>query len=400
MKKIFLFILFTTLLIAQPKDSTLNGKILLGGDLGVTFTSSDYSDIGSGFILRGVGEYILFDENRHIIGIRGYGAYGISSGSDNRFVPGEFSTNLYMLAAGGIYSYRFSDVVSPYAFLGLRFLRFNPTDPDGNSLPNYANGQYDKNLFNIALEFGLRYKFNDNLYGYSSLTPVSLTNDNIDDKASGNADDFVVALNFGLLYAFNAPWNSSSEAVVEDQMPVGIEESKVEKEEAQAEEIHEIEGEAKEVLEETAEEKLIEEEVIENAEETTPESADTEVEPTGANIIKELSSKLEKGVVHFDFGETELDRMEYVELDRLYSLISDSDKRWKIIGHTDNIEPKEIHQSLAIQRAYFVMRYFMGKGIDREKFEVLVEGTEDPVADNSTPEGRAENRRVEIVKIK
>ena len=50
-------------------------------------------------------------------------------------------------------------------------------------------------------------------------------------------------------------------------------------------------------------------------------------------------------------------------------------------------------------RADSVLNYFVSKGIPKVRFEVLGMGSQNPVADNKTNEGRAKNRRVEIKKI-
>lgn len=383
-----LIILITMTVSAQNEKSlTQTNKFSFGGDIGLTFTASDYENLGMGFIVRGVGNYIMFNSNDHAIGLRGYGGYGISSGSDDRYTPNEFSTDLYMLAAGGIYSYAASKNISPFIFLGVKFLRIDPKDPDGNSLPNNAANVYDKNIFNLALEFGLKFTLNKNLYGYASINPISLTNDYIDDRGSGDAKDLVIALHMGVMYSFDAPWSKETKYEKERKLPSGVEERRAKEE--------------KVIEEEFTEE--VEEELVEEEKEELPELDEkaSEAEKKMANIVTELSSKLETGVVNFDYGSTELNRMEYVELDRLYKIISEDEKsKWKIVGYTDNIEPREVHQSLAIQRAYFVLRYFMSKGIERERFDIVVKGEENPVADNSTSEGRAKNRRVEVVKKK
>lgn len=392
MKRILISLLFiaSITIFAQSDYPQLTDKILLGGDLGFTFTSSDYKNVGVGLMIRGVGEYYLYENESHKIGLRAFGGYGVSTGSDKRFDPDGFSTQLYTLAAGGIYSLQVSKSVAPYAFLGLRYLRFNPKDKDGNTLPNNAANEYDRNVVNLALEFGIRFNINNDLYGYGSLIPFSLSNDYIDDRASGSAKDFVVTLNFGLMYAFDAPWVSDQKKISDD-LPSGMETEKDMVEENKIEET---------ILEkEVADIKLETKELKSNEEIILKENAD--VGPEKSNIVEELSYKLDLGRVFFDYGKTELDRMEYVELDRLYNLIAeDNTTRWRITGYTDNLEPVQVHQSVAIQRAYFVLRYFMSKGIERERFEVDVKGEENPLASNDDPKGREKNRRVEVTKIK
>ena len=68
----------------------------------------------------------------------------------------------------------------------------------------------------------------------------------------------------------------------------------------------------------------------------------------------------------------------------------------KITGHTDNTGSADYNMKLSLQRAEAVRDYLVSLGVDPNKMEVSGEGVTKPVADNSTPEGRAKNRRVEI----
>ncbi len=71
---------------------------------------------------------------------------------------------------------------------------------------------------------------------------------------------------------------------------------------------------------------------------------------------------------------------------------------WKleITGHTDNIGDDNSNLILSKKRAEAVKNYLSGKGIEATRFEALYFGESKPIADNSTPEGRQRNRRVEM----
>ncbi len=69
-----------------------------------------------------------------------------------------------------------------------------------------------------------------------------------------------------------------------------------------------------------------------------------------------------------------------------------------IEGHTDNVGKPESNQALSQRRAESVKKYLVGKGIDGPRLETKGWGDTKPVADNRTEEGRAKNRRVELVK--
>ncbi len=67
-----------------------------------------------------------------------------------------------------------------------------------------------------------------------------------------------------------------------------------------------------------------------------------------------------------------------------------------ITGHTDSTGSEGHNMKLSLKRAESVRDYLVGLGIDPKKLEVKGEGEAKPLADNSTAEGRAKNRRVEV----
>jgi OOP family OmpA-OmpF porin len=67
-----------------------------------------------------------------------------------------------------------------------------------------------------------------------------------------------------------------------------------------------------------------------------------------------------------------------------------------VVGHTDSIGTEEYNQALSLRRATAVKDYMVSEGIDPGIIDVSGMGESDPVADNSTKAGRAQNRRVEI----
>ena len=66
------------------------------------------------------------------------------------------------------------------------------------------------------------------------------------------------------------------------------------------------------------------------------------------------------------------------------------------VGHTDSIGTDEYNQKLSIRRAEAVKAYLQGKGIEANRIYTEGKGEKQPVADNKSTAGRAQNRRVEI----
>lgn len=69
----------------------------------------------------------------------------------------------------------------------------------------------------------------------------------------------------------------------------------------------------------------------------------------------------------------------------------------EVVGHTDDVGDNDYNQKLSEQRAEAVGRYLVEAGIDPNKILMVGAGETAPIASNATPEGRAENRRVEVL---
>lgn len=99
----------------------------------------------------------------------------------------------------------------------------------------------------------------------------------------------------------------------------------------------------------------------------------------------------------FAFDSFELSEDAKGILDKLIPVIEDvPDTKLKIIGHTDNIGGKSYNDNLSLNRAKSVVSYLSAGGIDRNSIIEQGKGFSQPVADNTTEQGRAKNRRVEI----
>jgi len=67
-----------------------------------------------------------------------------------------------------------------------------------------------------------------------------------------------------------------------------------------------------------------------------------------------------------------------------------------IAGHSDDLGPEAANEALSRGRAQAVLAAFIGFGIEPDRLEARGYGSSRPVADNSTAEGRARNRRIEL----
>ncbi len=103
---------------------------------------------------------------------------------------------------------------------------------------------------------------------------------------------------------------------------------------------------------------------------------------------------------HFAFDSAVLTKDDIAELDRLIGLLSNPKLGFiagTITGHTDNVGTPEYNLDLSKRRAQAVADYAKSKGLNLgASFQVIGKGLVDPIADNKTEAGRAENRRVTI----
>lgn len=83
--------------------------------------------------------------------------------------------------------------------------------------------------------------------------------------------------------------------------------------------------------------------------------------------------------------------------DIIYYLDNVSESKLSITGYTDNTGNIEGNTRLSRKRAEFVLEYLSANGINLSRMNSIGKGPENPVATNETREGRALNRRVEVV---
>jgi outer membrane protein OmpA-like peptidoglycan-associated protein len=68
----------------------------------------------------------------------------------------------------------------------------------------------------------------------------------------------------------------------------------------------------------------------------------------------------------------------------------------EVAGHTDSANSDTYNLDLSQRRADAVLNYFVSKGVETDRLSAKGYGEAEPIADNSTTEGRFKNRRVEL----
>lgn len=105
------------------------------------------------------------------------------------------------------------------------------------------------------------------------------------------------------------------------------------------------------------------------------------------------------GSVLFVTGKSELLPLAQNKLDGVAKVLQEQgdDKTVTIEGHTDNVGSDENNNRLSQARADSVRTYLVSRGVKADRVRAVGRGESTPLAGNDTPEGRANNRRVEII---
>ncbi|CAI8895394.1 OmpA-OmpF porin, OOP family [Pseudomonas sp. IT-347P] len=111
----------------------------------------------------------------------------------------------------------------------------------------------------------------------------------------------------------------------------------------------------------------------------------------------EVITLSDAGSVLFDFDKSDLTPAAKAQLDTLMDKLRNADVvSIKVIGHTDSKGSDAYNQALSERRASSVAAYLLSQGLAPDKLTSEGRGESEPVADNATDEGRAQNRRVEL----
>ena len=154
------------------------------------------------------------------------------------------------------------------------------------------------------------------------------------------------------------------------------------------------------------------------------EKAISELKKTYDNLVTELNEEIKKGEIAvtqlkdklslsmveeilFDSGSSEVKKKGRKVLERVVEILKNvTDKQIRIEGHTDNVPigPRIIGKfptnwELSTTRATNVVKYLQEKGIEPEILSAAGYSEYRPVESNDTEEGKAKNRRIEIVLI-
>ena len=115
------------------------------------------------------------------------------------------------------------------------------------------------------------------------------------------------------------------------------------------------------------------------------------------NCQQQFNQLLSETSIRFKFAQSDIDPVSMDLLDKLTASVRQCEQiTIEIAGHTDSSGDNNRNIQLSHRRAEAVREALVSRGIEAEQLLVTGYGQNKPVADNSTPEGRALNRRIEL----
>jgi OOP family OmpA-OmpF porin len=296
---------------------------------------------------------------------------------DNKNDTGELSQK----TASFIGRYHFAENMGmrPYLGAGIGALRFKQEDADRetDAIVTLAAGVAKEISDRVKLRTELRYR---------------LQNSNTEDTGHDTFDDFL--FNAGLNVAFGKAAKQTTNTTVVEQAPT-------------------LDGDG---------------DGVSDANDRCPNTpAGTEVDSSGCALVDgdddrdgvansrdkcpdskagavvdndgcEVQVVIELQGVHFDTNKSTLKAESIAILDAAVKTLGDHGTiRVEVAGHTDSVGSADYNQGLSERRAKVVYKYLVAHGISADRMTWAGYGESQPIADNDTSEGRAQNRRTELI---
>lgn len=129
----------------------------------------------------------------------------------------------------------------------------------------------------------------------------------------------------------------------------------------------------------------------------TSVSNDIKLIGTDGSCQAELNDALSREKIQFEPDSSRVSANSDFLLKMIAVVARNCETQILIIGHTDDIGDRESNQRLSESRAGSVRQYLVSSGVSPDQLGAMGFGATRPIYENSTPEGRAKNRRIEFV---
>ena len=414
-------------------NNPFNNAFVFGLDGGITIPQTDYKQSKTGFSFRGVGEYFFNTNSIHLVGlklklaseqIKGEDDRGIISSQDGqRNIPLTFTTNIFSVGLAATYSLSIGDFFFPYISAGVSNLWFDPKDDQDKPAEFNAANKYSKTTYAFNFEFGLKFLVSDKVSINVAVNPYLPGTDYLDDVSAAFNKDTYSSVLIGFSYSpfFENDTDNDGIKGSDDLCPDKPEDFDGFED---ADGCPDLDNDADGILD--VNDKCPNEAEDFDGFEDADGCPDLDNDADG---ILDVNDKCPNEAEDFDGFEDEDGcpeaKSELIKEDK-FNLIADEifspnsamikvegkkyldqvisqlqqfpDKSWRIEGHMDSNGSKRFLRNLSLDRAKAVLEYFtFFGGLKRENFQVFGMGGNFPIDSNDTEEGRARNRRIEII---
>ncbi len=228
-----ILLIFTILLFAQNNHSQiqnddrgfLHQMFIATIESGVSYGFTDYKTSHFEPLIRGSIEFNPVTFGRARMGLKLFGGGLKISESDNRGLfsnndlpnPRQMPADIYtdIIQLGGSFNFGFliSDNIIPYLGVGVTYLNFSPKNSDGKRLDFNAQNRYDKQIFSLLIEGGVKYQISDRFSINLGLSYCPTNSDYLDDISASKKNDSFISGLIGLSYSFSGRKDSDEDGV-------------------------------------------------------------------------------------------------------------------------------------------------------------------------------------------
>jgi len=117
--------------------------------------------------------------------------------------------------------------------------------------------------------------------------------------------------------------------------------------------------------------------------------------------VTKFEEELKNNMIHFATNGTSVREQDKLFLNKVADfLIKHPEVKIEVQGHTDNTGSSKINETISYNRAKSVANYLISRGVPESQLFIKGYGPSNPIASNKTAQGRATNRRVQLVIVK